>query len=251
MQLDRRIQLFVVLTGVFVTSLCVGDIISPKLVEVHLGSIVAVMSVGMLPFPITFLLTDILNEFYGKKSARFVTWVGFGMALFAFAVIQAALPLPWAPFTQVAGYTGTVQGAFDNVFGGSQRILFASMCAYLIGQFVDIAVFNGLKRLTHNRLLWLRATGSTVFSQLIDTVVVQVVAWSGVLPAGTIVKIILTSYAVKLLVAIGLTPLVYAGHSLVERKLGMKPVVLGPDGEPIEEASPGVLALEAKPSGNA
>jgi uncharacterized integral membrane protein (TIGR00697 family) len=235
MQLDRRIQLFVVLTGVFVTSLVVGDIIGPKLVEVHLGTLVAVMSVGMLPFPITFLLTDILNEFYGKKSARFVTWVGFGMALFAFAIIQAALPLPWAPFTQDPGYTGTAQGAFDNVFGGSQRILFASMCAYLIGQFVDIAVFNGLKRLTRNRFLWLRATGSTVFSQLIDTVVVQVVAWSGVLPAGTIVKLVLTSYAVKLLVAVGLTPLVYAGHALLERKLGMKPVVLGPDGEPVGE----------------
>ena len=235
MQLDRRTQLFVVLTGVFVTSLVVGDIIGPKLVEVHLGSIVAVISVGMLPFPITFLLTDILNEFYGKKSARFVTWVGFGMALFAFAIIQAALPLPWAPLTQAPDYGGTVQGAFDNVFGGSQRILGASMCAYLIGQFVDIAVFNALKRLTHNRFLWLRATGSTVFSQLIDTVVVQVVAWSGVLPAETILKIILTSYAVKLIVAVGLTPLVYAGHALLERRLGMKPVVLGPDGEPVDE----------------
>jgi queuosine precursor transporter len=235
MQLDRRTQLFVVLTGVFVTSLVVGDIIGPKLVEVDLGSFVSVISVGMLPFPITFLLTDILNEFYGKRSTRFVTWVGFGMALFAFAIIQAALPLPWAPFTQAPGYQGTVQGAFDNVFGGSQRILFASMCAYLIGQYVDIAVFNGLKRLTQNRLLWLRATGSTLISQLIDTVVVGTVAWAGLQSPATILNITLTSYAVKLLVAVGLTPLVYAGHALLERRLGMRPVVLGPDGEPMDE----------------
>jgi uncharacterized integral membrane protein (TIGR00697 family) len=236
MNLDRRLQLFVVLAGVFVTSLTVGDIIGPKLFEVHLGPIDAIMSAGMLPFPVTFLLTDILNEFYGKRAARFITWVGFFMAIFAFAVITAAVQVPWAALTQGPGYTGTVEGAFNNVFGGSQRILAASMVAYLVGQFSDIAVFNLLKRLTKNKMLWLRATGSTVVSQLIDTVVVQFIAWTGVLSTGVIFNIIFTSYAVKLLVAIGLTPLIYAGHVLVERKLGIPPVVLGADGEPVVEA---------------
>lgn len=238
MNLDTRIRLFVVLAGVFVTSLVVGDIIGVKLFEVKLGPLVAVMSAGMLPFPVTFILTDILNEFYGKKAARFITLVGFGMALFAFTVIYLAMGMEWAPLTRGPDFTGTVESSFNNVFGGSQRILVASMVAYLIGQFSDIAIFNLLKRLSHNRLLWLRATGSTVVSQFIDTVVVQTIAWTGVLPVAVITQIVFTSYAVKLLVAVGLTPLIYAGHALVERWLGLKPVMLGPDGEPLPE-SPG------------
>ena len=235
MKLDKRLMLFVVLAGVFVTSLIVGDLIGVKLFEVRLGPIVAVMSAGMLPFPITFLLTDILNEFYGKKAARFITWVGFAMALFAFAVIALSVQVPWAPLTKAPDFNGTVEGSFNNVFTGSQRILVASMIAYLVGQFCDIAVFNQLKKLSHNKLLWLRATGSTVVSQLIDTVVVQFIAWSGVLPTSTILNIIYTSYAVKLLVAVGLTPLVYAGHALLQRYLGLRPVVLGADGEPLPD----------------
>jgi len=237
MNLDRRMQLFVVLAAVFVTSLVVGDLIGVKLFEVHVGSVVAVMSIGMLPFPVTFLLTDILNEFYGKKAARYVTWVGFFMAIFAYAVIAIAVQVPWAPLTRAPDFKGTVESAFNNVFAGSQRILAASMMAYLVGQFADITIFNLLKRTTNNRLLWLRATGSTLVSQLIDTTVVQFVAWTGVLPTATIFSIIYTSYIVKLLIAVGLTPFIYLGHGIVERKLGIKPVVLGADGEPLPEST--------------
>lgn len=236
MHLDKRVQLFVVLAGLFVTSLVVGDLISVKLIEVaRVRDVGFVLSVGMLPFPVTFLLTDLLNEFYGKRAARFVTLTGFAMALFAYAVVFTAVALPWAPFTRGADWGGTTPAAFDNVFAGGQRILAASMAAYLVGQFIDISVFNALKRLTRNRHLWLRATGSTLLSQLIDTVVVQVLAWTGVLPAERIVSIVLTSYALKLVIAVALTPLLYAGHGLVERRLGMRPVVLGEDGEPLPE----------------
>jgi len=237
MLLNARIKLFVILAALFITSLIVGDIIGVKLVEVHLGSIVAVMSVGMLPFPVTFLLTDLLNEFYGKKAARFVTFTGFFMAVFCFVVIALSVGLPWAPLTQAAEYSGTVEKSFDNVFSGSQRILVASMVAYLSAQLIDISVFNFLKQRTHNRMLWLRATGSTVVSQLMDTVVVQVVAWTGVLPADVIIRIILTSYLVKLLVAVGLTPLIYAGHALLQERLGIHPVVLDEHGEPLPDGA--------------
>ncbi len=245
MVLDRRIQLFVVLAGVFVTSLVVGDLIAVKLFEVKLGPIVAVMTIGILPFPVTFLLTDILNEFYGKKAARFITWVGFFMAIFCFAVIAIAVRVPWAPLTQAPGWQGAVEGSFNNVFAGSQRILMASMIAYLVAQFCDIAIFNLLKRVTQNKMLWLRATGSTLASQLIDTVVMQFVAWTGLLPTATILNVIFTSYIVKLLVAVGLTPFIYLGHAFVERKLGIKPVVLGEDGEPVSLPDP-VAPAEAR-----
>jgi uncharacterized integral membrane protein (TIGR00697 family) len=237
MILDNRSRLFVVLAGVFCTALVVGDILSVKLFEVHLGPIVSVMSVGIVLFPVTFVLTDTLNEFYGQKVARFVTWVGLGMALFAFAAIFVVLGIDWAPLTRAPDYRGTVESSFNNVFGGSQRILLASMAAYIIGQLIDIALFHLLKRRTHNRMLWLRATGSTVVSQLIDTVVFQSVAWAGMLPPGVITGIIVASYSVKLLVAVGLTPIIYGVHALVERWLGLKPVVLGDNGEPIAPAA--------------
>ncbi len=242
MNLDKSVRLFVVLAAAFCTALVVADIIGVKLFEFHLGPLKAVMSVAMIAFPVTFVLTDLLNEFYGKKAARFVTWLGLGMALFTFAVIHIASGIEWAPVTRAPDYRGTVETAFNNVFGGSQRILVASMIAYLVGQFCDISIFNLLKRVTHNKLLWLRATGSTLVSQLIDTVVVQFVAWTGVLPLETIFNIIITSYVVKMLVAVGLTPFIYLGHNLVERKLGIKPVVLGEDGEPINLPETGAAA---------
>jgi uncharacterized integral membrane protein (TIGR00697 family) len=240
MNLDRRIRLFVVLAAGFCTALVVADIIGVKLFEVHLGPLVAVMPVAMIVFPVTFVLTDLLHEFYGKKVARFVTWMGLGMALFTFMVISIASGMEWAPLTRAPDYRGTVETSFNNVFGGSQRILVASMVAYTVSQLCDIAVFHLLKRLSRNRWLWLRATGSTVVSQLIDTVVFQLIAWAQVLPPEVVLNIILTSYAVKLLVAMGLTPIIYASHALVERLLGIKPVILGENGEP--EGGPGAYA---------
>jgi uncharacterized integral membrane protein (TIGR00697 family) len=211
MILDARLKLFLALAAVFVTSLVVGDIIGGKLFQLTVGSQVFVITVGMIPFPITFVLTDILNEFYGKRAARLVTLVGFFMAVFTFVVIWAAVQVPWAPFTRVSDWKGMTAAAFDNVFAGSRRILVASMVAYLVAQLLDIGTFHVLKRLSQNRFLWLRATGSTVVSQLVDTVVIQSLAWYGILSTKQIFDIVKTSYLVKL-----------------------RPVVLGPDGEPIE-----------------
>lgn len=231
MTLDRRMQLFVVLAATFVTCLLVGDITGGKLVEVHVLGRPFVISVGMIPFPVTFLLTDLLNEFYGKRAARFVTWVGFASAALAFAILQISTELPWAPFTRASEWTGVNQSSFDNVFAGSKRILYASMAAYLAAQFTDIAIFNALKVLTRNRYLWLRATGSTLFSQLLDTVVIQSLAWAGILSFEQIVALVFTSYAVKVVVAVGLTPLIYAGHALVQRVLHIEPIQLEKRGQ--------------------
>jgi uncharacterized integral membrane protein (TIGR00697 family) len=234
-KIDTRLRLFLTLASVFIVSLTVGDILGGKLIQGQVGSQVFTMTVGMIPFPVTFLLTDILNEFYGKRAARLVTLVGFGMAVLSYAFIYISAAVPFAPFTFDPGWKGVTQDNFNNVFLGSQRMIAASMTAYLVAQFADIGVFHMIKRLTANRLLWLRATGSTVVSQLIDTIVINTVAWIGYMPARSIVNIMVSSYVVKLVVAIALTPAIYAGHTLVERLLHMKPVVLGPDGEPIEE----------------
>lgn len=238
MKLDRRALLFLFLLGIFLTSLLVGDIIGGKLTEVHLLGQTRIISVGMIPFPVTFLLTDILNEFYGKKAARTVTMVGFFMVLFTYGLILAAAALPWAGLTRDATWTGMTEASFQSVFLSSQRILLASMVAYLLGQFLDIGVFHLLKRLTSNRFLWLRATGSTLVSQLIDTFVIQLLAWSGTLSMGKLFELVATAYVIKILVAIGLTPFLYAGHTLVERGLGIEPVVLDENGDPLEQPAP-------------
>jgi queuosine precursor transporter len=110
------------------------------------------------------------------------------------------------------------------------------MVAYLFAQFTDIWVFNRLKAVTHGRLLWLRATGSTVFSQLIDTVVIQTLAWQDALDVRVLVGLIVSSYLGKLVIAVGLTPLVYLGHGVVTRWLGIPPVALDAAGNPVEPA---------------
>jgi len=217
-RLDARQKLFAVLVALFVTSLLVGDLIGGKLYDlgVDIAGLPLGISVGMIPFPIVFLLTDLINEFYGKKAARFVTLVGFGMAWFTIVVLQLAVMVPWpaSPF----------HTSFDMIFASSQKILFASTVAYLTAQFIDIAIFHFVKRKLGDRMLWLRATGSTVVSQLIDTVVIGFIVWWSSKSIAAIVGIILTSYATKVVVAIAATPLIYAGHALVERGLGIVPV---------------------------
>jgi uncharacterized integral membrane protein (TIGR00697 family) len=227
LKLDARFKLFLFLVGGFVTTLIIGDLIGGKLYAKTFFGIEFVISVGMIPFPVTFLLTDLINEFYGKKMAQQVTKVGFWMAVLTITLLYTASVVPYWEHTAIT------QASYENVFLGSFRIFAASLTAYMISQYTDIAVFTAIKKITQNRLLWLRATGSTVVSQLIDTCVIQTLAWTGKLPQKAILSIIVTSYVVKVIAALLLTPLIYAGHALVERRFGIDPVVLGPDGEPV------------------
>jgi uncharacterized integral membrane protein (TIGR00697 family) len=229
MFLDKRHKLFLALAGIFTTCLVVGDIIGGKLVSTTLFGAEFTTTVGMVPFPVTFLLTDVLNEFYGQRAARFITVVGFFMAVLSFAFIFTAAAIPFAAFTHAPDWTGVNEASFNNVFLGSMRMIVASLCAYLVSQFVDIGVFHALKRVTSGKLLWLRATGSTAVSQLIDTVVINFVAWSGTMATSKIVTIIYTAYGLKLLIAVGLTPFIYLCHTLVQRGLGIPPILVGGD----------------------
>lgn len=225
MTFDARLKLFLFLACLFVTSLLVGDLIGGKLYQTEVGGLALTISVGMIPFPVVFLLTDLINEFYGARSARFVTMVGFAMAWFTILLLMVAGAVPWAPFTLAADWPGVRQDSFDNIFASSRKILICSTVAYLIGQLVDIFIFHALRRRLKGRFLWLRATGSTVVSQLIDTVVINLLVWYGTMPLRDLVSIMATSYLVKLVTAIALTPLIYAGHALVERGLGLEPYV--------------------------
>lgn len=221
-------KLFVVLVAVFCSCLLLGDIIGGKTISTPLGPI----SVGIIPFPVTFLLTDVVNDFYGRRGARFLTLVGFGMALLAWSMLQLGNLVPAHESTYFT------QAEFNKIFGGSAQLFAASMIAFLLGQFLDIQVFQFWKALTQSKHLWLRATGSTLLSQIIDTVVINVVFWAwtaagdpgsflGKMTPGDrwswIFAKILREYLIKLVVAILLTPAVYAVHELVVRVLEIEP----------------------------
>lgn len=244
--LTPRIRLFAILAAIFVTCLLVGDIIGGKLIELSVFGHTFTLTVGMIPFPVTFLLTDVLNEFYGQKIARFVTLIGFAMAALAWGFIVIAGAIPIAAFTQSPDWTGVTEHSFQNVFLNSLRMIVASMCAYIVAQFVDIGVFHLLKRISSNKLLWLRATGSTMASQLIDTVVISIVAWSGTMSMERILNVMVSSYTLKVMIAVGLTPLVYLAHTVVQRGLGLEPVVLDQNGEPLAarpDAAPALVPV--------
>src|SRR6185312_15185832 len=217
LDLSARQRLYVYLCAIFLTALLIGDTIGSKLftVDIPLGftTVQASLSVGSIWFPITFLLTDVINEFYGSDGARFVTFVGFFMALFAFVVIYIARLIPAASFSPVK------QDAFNNVLGNANRIFFASLVAYLTGQLTDIAVFQAAKRLTQSRHIWLRSTGSTLVSQLMDTLIVTYVAVCGQMSMAQLHRTATTSYTAKLLLAVGLTPVIYALHTLIPRRM--------------------------------
>lgn len=223
MKLDARLQLFVTLVAVFVTCLVVGDIIGGKLTSFELFGREWVFSVGQLAFPVTFILTDILNEFYGRKVVRRVTYLAFLMVGLTFGLIYLSAAMPWAPFTLASDWTGVSPKEFEIVFTQATEIQLASMVAFLIGNLTDISVFFLIKRLTGNRMLWLRATGSTAVSQLIDTIVISGIVWHDKVTFDEYVTIVLTSYAVKLTAAIVVTPLIYVLHELIERKYGIPP----------------------------
>jgi uncharacterized integral membrane protein (TIGR00697 family) len=223
-QLGPAQKLYVYLGAIFVACLLLGDIIGGKTLATPLGPI----SVGIIPFPVTFLLTDVVNDFYGRKGAQFLTWLGFWMAVLAYVVLQVSTWLHPDPSTYFT------QAEFAKVFGGSAQLFVASVVAYLFGQILDINVFQFWKALTQSRHLWLRATGSTVLSQIIDTVTINVIfwRWTATKEWSWIGLKIGREYLIKLVVAIALTPAVYAVHTFVVRVMRIEP-------EPHESATGG------------
>ena len=205
--MDRKQRVFVFLTALFVAALVTGDFVGGKFF-VFLGR---TFSAGIIPFPLTFVLTDVVNEFYGTHGARRLTYAGLGAAIFVWATINLALALPTSPESPIS------DAVFRGAFGTSARLYVASLTAYIIGQLLDISIFQVLRRLTGHRLLWLRATGSTVLSQAIDSISVSFVFLVGTRSLHFIVANAANNYVGKLAMAVLLTPLIYLGHGLFRR----------------------------------
>lgn len=226
---DLRAKVYVWLTATFVASLLVADIVGIKLFSINVLGWRVEHTCGMLTFPITFLLTDLLNDYYGKPAARRVAYIAFAMGALVFGVINIALAMPSLP----ASYN-VPDEAFRAVFAKARIMYVASLAAFMVGSLLDIWIFGVMKRATRGRFLWLRATGSTVISQVFDSIVVSVLAfhlfpgWLGmeagsIMPLGAALKTAATGYTLKFVLAVAITPLIYAGNAWL-KSLGMKPL---------------------------
>jgi len=185
------------------------------------------MSAGVLTWPIIFIMTDIINEYFGVKQVRFLSILTSVLIGFAFLVVWLAIKLQPADFwiiNKVDGKEVNMISAFDAIFGQGMWIIVGSITAFLIGQMVDVLIFHRIKKFTGEKALWLRATGSTLFSQLIDSFVVIFIAfylnpayhWSWQMVAA----IGLVGYTYKFIVALAMTPILYIVHGIIDRYLG-------------------------------
>jgi len=242
---DRATRLFIILGAFFAANALIAEMIGVKLfqLETLLGISKAdftllgqehlsfVLSVGVLPWPIVFIMTDVINDYYGVRGVRFLTLLTTALISFAFLVMFLAIHMPseqgWWIASSAAQGVPDMQAAFTSIFGQGMNIILGSLSAFVVGQLVDAFVFRRIKRMTGDSHIWLRATGSTLISQLIDSVVVTYVAFyifKGMsFPMAT--ALVLTAYSYKLIVAVLSTPLVYLVHAGVERYLGKEKAV--------------------------
>jgi len=213
---NRRYELlFAGFMAVFVTLVVLTNTVGVKLFTV--GGMI--LPVSIVWYPLTFLVTDIVSEVYGARRARFLVIMGFCMSvlLLAFSLIGIGLPV---------ASVYPLQQDYENIFGPVWRLLFASMAAYLLAQLVDVQLFHFWKRLTQGRHLWLRNNGSTMISQLVDSLTVNLIflyrnptVFTGTL--GDLMGIVLAVYLVKVAIAALDTPLCYLGVWAVRRATGI------------------------------
>lgn len=212
---SRKDIVFLVLAGFFITNAIVAELIGGKLVQ-FFG--LFTQSIGIILWPVIFLLTDLINEYYGKDGVRKLTYITVGLISFTFILLSVALTIPATSFSPVS------DSVFNTVFGQSQWIIVGSIVAFLCSQLIDVYVFWAFKKVTGDKHIWLRATGSTMVSQLVDTFVVQFIAFvlPGKWPFNEFIVNASWGYAFKLLVALALIPMIYLGHYVIGKYLHKK-----------------------------
>ena len=238
-------RLFLLLAGFFVANALVAEFIGVKIFALEhtlglepwnfnvFGQTGALQfSAGVLLWPVVFVMTDVINEYYGKRGIRFLSFLAVGLISYAFIMIFAAIqlaPASWWLGQNASKGVPDMQDAFSVVLGQGLLIILGSLTAFMLGQLVDVVSFHRIKELTGERMIWLRATGSTIISQFVDSFVVLYVAfklgpdlvgnvepwsWSQLLAVGTV------QYAYKFMMAVILTPMIYLAHYFIEGYLG-------------------------------
>jgi queuosine precursor transporter len=235
----KRTLLFLVLGSFFICNALLAEFIGVKIFSLEgtlgispfnikiLGYTLNMdLTAGVLPWPIVFIMTDIINEYFGKRGVRTFSYLAASLIAYAFLIIYGVIHLTpaawWTEKTLTDGTVVNMQTAFAQTFGQGLNIISGSLVAFMLGQLVDVSVFHFLKKRTGEKALWLRSTGSTLVSQIIDSYVVLFIAfyigsdWSlaQVLAVGT------NNYIYKFVVALAITPLLYIIHKIIDGYLG-------------------------------
>ncbi len=236
---DKSTKLFIIISCFFVANALIAECIGGKIFsfEKLLGlspsnftlfgqsGLSFNLTCGVLLWPLEFIVTDIVNEYYGPKAVRRISYTAVALILYAFIMFYAAIQVPGADFwfgSQKEKGLDNMQVAFNGIFGQGMWIIAGSITAFLVSQFVDVYVFHKIKKATGQKYIWLRATGSTLVSQLVDSFIVLFIAfkigngWSWQL----VLAICLVNYTYKFSMAIILTPVIYLLENRIEKYLG-------------------------------
>lgn len=253
-QESKKTNLFIILGSIFLTNAILAEIIGVKIfsMEKSLGFAPVNwtffgeylldfnLTAGAVIWPVVFITTDIINEYFGKKGVKKISFLTAGLIAYAFVVIIVVTKLVPADFwldvnsTTPEGGQFNISYAFNTIFRQGLGIIIGSLTAFLLGQLIDVYVFQKLRAITGENKIWLRATGSTLVSQFIDSFVVLGIAFYvfGNWSLNQIIAVGIMNYIYKMTVAIALTPLLYVGHGIIDRYLGKELAA-----EMIEEAS--------------
>jgi queuosine precursor transporter len=236
---DKPAKLFLVFSAFFVANALIAECIGGKIFSLeHALGITPVsfsllgeknlsfnLTCGVLLWPLEFIMTDIVNEYYGPRAVKRISYTAIGLIGYAFIMFYLAMriaPAGWWVGSKTEQGIPDMQAAFAGIFGQGMWIIFGSLVAFLVSQLIDVYVFHKIKKMTGEKRVWLRATGSTLISQLIDSFVVLIIAfklgnnWSW----GQVIAIGIMNYIYKFTVAIGLTPLIYFAEHRIEKYLG-------------------------------
>ncbi|MGE0077200.1 MAG: queuosine precursor transporter [Bacteroidales bacterium] len=242
--IPKKHTLFIVLSTLFITNALIAEVIGAKILSIekilHIAPLALPfmgnstlnleMSVGVLIWPIVFILSDIINEYFGTAGVKRISYIGAGMIAYAFIIIYISTQAPPADFwmqnnsVDAHGNFLDINYAYSNIFRQGLGIIIGSITAFLVGQLVDAYTFHYLRILTQHKWLWLRATGSTVVSQLVDSFLILFIAFYllGNWTLNQVVAVGLIQYFYKIFLAIVLTPLIYLMHSIIDKYLGKK-----------------------------
>ncbi|NLR82052.1 queuosine precursor transporter [Chitinophaga eiseniae] len=236
---DKPTKLFVIFTSFFVANALIAECIGGKLfslekllgLPVHTFTLFGesglsyTLTAGVLLWPLEFVMTDIVNEYFGPKAVRRISYIAVGLISYAFIMFFVAMNVPadgWWLGSKAADGVPNMQSAFVSIFGQGMWIILGSLTAFLVSQIVDVTVFHRIKKRTGDKHVWLRATGSTIVSQLVDSFIVLYIAfklgnnWSW----QRVLAICMVNYSYKFVIAIVLTPLIYLLEHRIERFLG-------------------------------
>ncbi|MDO6431585.1 queuosine precursor transporter [Flavitalea sp. BT771] len=236
---DKPTRLFISFTAFFVANALIAECIGGKLfsLEKLLGLQPADftffgqqhlsfdLTCGVLLWPLEFIMTDIVNEYYGPRAVRRISYTAVALISYAFLMFYLAIYIPSSNYwltSQTKNGLPNMQVAFNGIFGQGMWIIFASIVAFLVSQIVDVTIFHKIKKYTGEKYVWLRATGSTLVSQLVDSFIVLYIAfkigqgWSW----QKVLAICLMNYIYKFVMAIVLTPVIYLAEARIEKFLG-------------------------------